>query len=65
MVKAYEKRGTPAEFKKEVWMLFTFLGRYAHQPLPVLRKMPLIDLHLMAECTGELLREENGPSGND
>lgn len=36
-----------------------FLGRYAHQPADVIMRMPVDEVRLLAEATGQLLQDEN------
>lgn len=44
---------------KQLWRLFAYLGRYGHQPLPVLRKLPITELLRYANAVAELIREES------
>lgn len=38
--------------------MFAFLGRYAHQPVDVLKRLSVVELQRLAEATGKLIREE-------
>lgn len=50
------------ERAKRIWKLLAYLGRYAHQPLDVLREMPLSELYALRDATAEIVEEENTPA---
>lgn len=47
---------------KNLWRLLAYLGRYAHQPVSVTRRMTMSELHLLAEATNSIVAEENTPA---
>jgi hypothetical protein len=47
---------------KNLWRLLAYLGRYAHQPVSVTRRMTMSELHLLAEATNGIVEEENTPA---
>lgn len=39
--------------------MVAFLGRYAHQPAPMMLQMPVSELHKLVKAVGQLLDEEH------
>lgn len=52
----YERRRHSHE--RHLMRLAAFLGRYAHQPYDSVMRMPITRMMLLAQETGEMLREE-------
>ncbi len=44
---------------KQIWKLLAYLGRYAHQPVSVLRQMPLSEVYALRDGVAEIVEEEN------
>jgi hypothetical protein len=43
----------------QLWRLFAFLGRYGHQQLSELKKLPITDLMRFAKEVGFIISEES------
>lgn len=49
---------------KQIWKLLAYLGRYAHQPVNVLRQMPLSEVYALRDGVAEIVEEENRPASS-
>jgi hypothetical protein len=55
----------PGERERQIYRLFAFLGRYAHQDMASMWNATVRDLHGIAQQTNELIKEERGSSQFD
>jgi hypothetical protein len=55
----------PGERERDIYRLFAFLGRYAHQDMHSMWNATIRDLHGIAKQTSELVKEERGSSQFD
>jgi hypothetical protein len=44
---------------RQLWKLLAYLGRYGHQPVNVLRRMPLSEIYALRDGVAEIVEEEN------
>ena len=55
----------PGERERQIYRLFAFLGRYAHQDMNSMWNVTVRDLHGVAREVSELIKEERGSSEFD